>query len=342
MHYAHIITQLLSHEPLTPTEARHAMQALLGGDWLESQIGGFLVALRAKGETAAELAALAAVMRDQSIRVIAPEESIDVCGTGGDGAKTFNISTAVAFVLAAAGIPVAKHGNRAISSQSGSADVLSGLGIEINLSPAQIECCLQKTGIGFIFAPGFHPGMRHVMPARKALGVRTVFNLLGPLANPARVRRQVIGVFSPDLVLPVAEVLKALGHKHAIVVHGSGLDELALHGPSQVAELRDNTIDQYEITPEDVDLPSAPLSDIVCDSAAQSAEMIRQILSGKAAGAPTDIVLFNSAAGLVVGGKTDALTEGVALARDILNSGDALTKLEALADLSQTLRSDSD
>jgi len=272
------LNAILERRDLIATEAAAAMTWLMSGQAAEAEITALLVALRMKGESVDEITGMARVMREFSEKVNVQGPLLDTCGTGGDGADTFNISTATAFVLAAGGVRIAKHGNRSVSSRSGSADLLEALGIPIQLTPDQVAKCIEMTGIGFMFAPAYHPAMRHVMPARRRLGTRTVFNLLGPLTNPAGAQHHVLGVFSPALTEPLARVLGALGSTRALVVHGGGLDELALHAPTQVSELREGTVRTYTVTPQNVGLSTAPLSVIRGGSPAENAVLVEKVL----------------------------------------------------------------
>lgn len=330
--------KIVRHCHLEPAEAEAALHEIMSGEASEAQIGALLVALRMKGETADEIAGFARAMRAHCVQVRPTvPDVVDTCGTGGDAADTFNISTAAAFVAAGAGVPVAKHGNRAVSSQCGSADVLRELGVEISLSPAAVAECIDTLGIGFLFAAELHPAMKHAVGPRKQLAMRTVFNLLGPLTNPAGAKRQVIGVFDFAFAPLMAEALAANGSEHVLIVHGTaGLDEIALSGPTQVVELRDGKIESYEITASDLGLPEAPLEAISGGDAAVSARYLLEVLEGKH-GPRRDIVLANAAAAIYVGGKAQSLAEGVAVARTALDSGVALTRFEALRELTRIL-----
>ncbi|MCC5970526.1 MAG: anthranilate phosphoribosyltransferase [Pararhodobacter sp.] len=318
--------------PLTRAEAEEAFAILFEGEATPAQMGGFLMTLRTRGETVDEYAAAAAVMRAKCVKVRAPEGAMDIVGTGGDGKGTLNISTATAFVVAAAGVPVAKHGNRNLSSKSGAADALGALGINVMVGPADVEAAIRDIGIGFMMAPMHHPAMRHVGPVRTELGTRTIFNILGPLTNPAGVRRQLTGAFSPDLIRPMAEVLQALGSDRAWLVHGGdGTDELSIAAPSRVAALENGAIREFEVHPEDAGLPLHPFKDLLGGEAAENAAELRAVLSGGGRPAYRDAVLLNSAAALVVAGVADGLKDGVEQAREVLASGAALAKVEALA-----------
>lgn len=323
-----------AERPLTRDEAEQAFTILFQGDATPSQIGGLLMALRTRGETVAEYAAAAAVMRARCHAVRAPEGAMDIVGTGGDGKGTLNISTATAFVVAGAGVPVAKHGNRNLSSRSGAADALGQLGINVMVGPEVVERALAEAGIGFMMAPMHHPAMKHVMPVRAELGTRTIFNILGPLTNPAGVRRQLTGAFSPRLIRPMAETLRALGSERAWLVHGGdGTDELSIAGSSAVAALQAGEVTEFEVHPEDAGLPVHPFEAILGGSPAENGAAFRALLDG-AHGAYRDAVLLNAAAALLVAGRAASLTEGVAQARDSLDSGAARARLAALARVS--------
>ncbi|MFQ8430694.1 anthranilate phosphoribosyltransferase [Amaricoccus sp. W119] len=321
--------------PLTREQAEGAFSAIMEGEATPAQIGGFLMTLRARGETVTEFAAAAAVMRAKCVRVHAPEGAMDIVGTGGDGKGTLNISTATALVVAGAGVPVAKHGNRNLSSKSGSADALGELGIQVMVGPEVVERALREIGIGFMMAPMHHPAMRHVMPARIELGTRTIFNILGPLTNPAKVRRQLTGAYSPKVIRPMAETLAALGSDRAWLVHGGdGTDEVSIAGVTHVAELRDGKISEFEITPADAGLPSHPFEAIRGGTPAENAVALRRLLDGEPS-AYRDAVLLNTAAALVVAERASDLGEGVDLARDSIDSGAAREKAERLATLTR-------
>ena len=316
-------------QALSQAQAETAFNIIMSGDATPSQIGAFLMALRVRGETVEEITGAAVTMRAKMLAIEAPEGAIDICGTGGDGTATFNISTASQFVLAACGLPVAKHGNRALSSKSGAADVLAALGVNLDADMDLVKQALAEAGTCFLMAPRHHSAMRHVGPTRVELGTRTIFNLLGPLANPARVKRQLIGVFSADWVEPLAEVLKGLGHERAWVVHGDGMDEVTTTGVTQVAELKDGTVRRFEITPEDAGLDRASIDALRGGDAEENAEALRRLLDG-GKGPYRDIVLMGSAAALMMTGKVDALTEGVAAAADAIDSGGAKEVLAKL------------
>ena len=321
--------------PLTRDEAEAAFGILFDGEATPSQIGGFLMTLRTRGETVDEYAAAAAVMRAKCKAVRAPENAMDIVGTGGDGKGTLNISTATAFVVAGAGVTVAKHGNRNLSSKSGAADALTQMGIDVMVGPSVVERALTEVGIAFMMAPMHHPAIAHVMPTRAELGTRTIFNILGPLTNPAGVKRQLTGAFAPDMLRPMAETLRALGSEAAWLVHGSdGTDEIAISGPSKVVALNGDEIEETEIHPEDAHLPVHPFEDILGGSPEDNAKAFRALLAGETS-AYRDAVLLNSAAALVVSGVAPSLTEGVDMAAQSIDSGAARAKIEALARVTQ-------
>jgi anthranilate phosphoribosyltransferase len=325
-----LIGKVASGKSLTRGEAEAAFNVMMSGEATPSQMGAFLMALRVRGETVDEIAGAVATMRAKMLRVEAPPEAIDVVGTGGDGTHTYNISTASAFVVAGAGVPVAKHGNRALSSRSGAADVLTALGVKIDLTPELVGRCIREAGIGFMFAPAHHSAMKHVGPTRVELGTRTIFNLLGPLSNPAGVKRLLIGIFSPQWLEPVAEVLGDLGTEAAWVVHGdSGVDEISITGPTQVAELKGGRVETFEIAPGDVGLKTAPHEAIKGGDAKENAEALRGVLNG-AAGAYRDTVLMNAGAALLIAGKAKDLKEGVTLAAASIDEGHARYRLKCL------------
>ena len=317
-------------QALTADQAQAAFEIIMSGDATPSQMGGFLMALRVRGETVDEITGAARAMRAKMLTIEAPAGAMDTCGTGGDAKGTLNISTATAFVIAACGVPVAKHGNRALSSKSGASDVLTALGVNIDADMALVARALEEAGTCFLMAPRHHSAMRHVMPTRVELGTRTIFNLLGPLSNPAKVRRQVLGVFSPDWVEPLAQVLKDLGHERAWVVHGAGgLDELSTTGASKVAELKDGAVTCFEVVPEDAGLPRASLEGLLGGTAEHNATALRALLDG-APGPFRDVVLFGSAAALMVADRAADLKAGVALAAEAIDSGEAKRRLERL------------
>ncbi|MER2605979.1 MAG: anthranilate phosphoribosyltransferase [Siculibacillus sp.] len=331
-----LIGKVATGATLTREEARIAFDVMMSGAATPAQIGGFLMALRVRGETVDEITGAVEVMREKMLRVEAPADAIDIVGTGGDGSGSWNVSTASAFVAAGCGVPVAKHGNRALSSKSGAADVLVALGVEINLTPEKIAACVREAGVGFMFAPAHHSAMKHVGPARVELGTRTAFNLLGPLSNPAGVSRQMTGVFARAWVEPIAHVLARLGSAAAWVVHGSdGLDEITVTGETHVAELKDGRVSTFVVTPESVGLSRHGPEALKGGDAAHNAEALRAMLGG-AGGAYRDIVLLNTGAALVVAGKAAALAEGVSLAAAAIDSGRALARLDALVAVSNS------
>ena len=322
--------------PLTRAQAEQAFTILFDGDATPSQIGGFLMALRTRGETVQEYAAAAAVMRAKCNPVRAPEGAMDIVGTGGDGKGTLNISTATAFVVAGAGVPVAKHGNRNLSSKSGAADALGQLGINVMVGPDVVERGLREAGIGFMMAPMHHPSTKHVMPTRSELGTRTIFNILGPLTNPAGVKRQLTGAFARKLIRPMAETLADLGSDAAWLVHGSdGTDELSIAGVSWVVALDHGTITEFEIRPEDAGLQVHPFESILGGTPAENGIAFRALLDG-ATGAYRDAVLLNAAAALLVAGKVTSLPDGVALARTSIDSSAAKHAVTTLARVTST------
>ena len=325
------IAKLVERQDLDADEMTAVMRAVMGGEATDAQIGGLLVALRMKGETIDEIRAAAGVMRELATRVDVPREGlVDTCGTGGDASGTFNISTASALVAAAAGVRVAKHGNRSVSSSSGSADVLEALGVRLELGPEAVASCIQEAGVGFLFAPAHHGAMRHAIGPRKQLGVRTLFNVLGPLTNPAGAPNQVLGVFSADWLRPLAEALKGLGSEHVLVVHAEdGLDEISIASPTRVAELQDGEIREYTIRPEDFGLTTTALDAVRVDSVEASASMLRGVLDGQA-GAARDIVLLNAGAAIYAGGGADTLAAGIKAAARAIDSGAARERLERL------------
>ncbi|WP_282602791.1 anthranilate phosphoribosyltransferase [Paracoccus sp. PARArs4] len=319
--------------PLTGPEAEQAFSILFDGAATPAQIGGLLMALRVRGETVDEIAAAARAMRARMNRITTPAGAMDIVGTGGDGKGTLNISTATAFVVAGAGVPVAKHGNRNLSSKSGAADALTQMGINVMGGPTVAQDALNRAGICFMMAPMHHPAMRHVGPPRTELGTRTVFNLLGPLTNPGSVRRQLTGAFSADWIRPMAEVLRDLGSDAAWLVHGGdGTDELSIAEPSKVCELKDGRIAEFTITPEDAGLPRHPFEAIVGGEPAYNAAAFRRLLDGET-GAYRDAVLLNAAAALLVAGKVEDLRAGAAMAATAIDSGAAKARLAALSDV---------
>ncbi len=314
---------------LSEGEAETAFDIIMSGNATPSQMGAFLMALRVRGESVDEITGAARIMRAKALTIDAPPGTMDTVGTGGDASGTFNISTASALVVAACGVPVAKHGNRAFSSKSGAADVLMALGVNIDADMAIVRRCLWEIGICFLMAPRHHSATRHVAPTRVELGTRTIFNLLGPLSNPAGARRQLVGVFAPDWVRPMAEVLGRLGAERAWVVHGAGIDELTTAGVTKVAELRNGEVIEFEVGPEEADLTPATIDDLRGGEPAHNAALMRELLAG-AKGPLRDIVLLNSAAALVVAGRAEDLRDGADLARTVIDSGAARQVLDRL------------
>jgi anthranilate phosphoribosyltransferase len=344
-----VLHRLVFHrQSLAREEARSVMSEVLGGRYSDAQIAALLVALSMKGETVEEIVGFAEAIR-ASATPFAPhldsvldasgtgrDALVDTCGTGGDTSGTFNISTATAFVVAGAGVRVAKHGNRSVTSKCGSADVMEALGVKIDLSPAQIATCLDTVGIAFLFAPMMHSAMKHVRAARRDLRLRTVFNLLGPLTNPARATCQVVGVYSADLVEKLADALSMLGLRRALVVHGSdGLDEITISGPTRIAEVRDGIVHTYEVTPEEFGLPRASLAEISGGDAVCNAQLISDVLAGKKS-ARRDVVLLNAAAALVAAGRAERLGDAIPMAKQAIDSGAATQKLDRLVQFSKS------
>jgi anthranilate phosphoribosyltransferase len=327
-----LIGRVAAGERLSEDDAATAFDAMMSGNATPAQMGGFLMALRVRGETVDEITGAARTMRAKALRIDAPPDAFDTAGTGGDGSGTFNISTATAIVLAGAGIPMAKHGNRNLSSHCGSADVLAALGVNIDADMALVRRSLWEAGICFLMAPRHHSAMRHVGPTRVELGTRTIFNLLGPLSNPAGAERQLVGVFAPQWVKPMAEVLGKLGSKRAWVVHGSGLDELTTTGSSQVAALENGAVTTFELNPEELGLKRASLADLKGGDPAGNAAMMRALLGG-AAGPIRDIVLLNTAAALHVAGKAADLRAGMTLAAKTIDSGAASQALDRMIEI---------
>lgn len=326
-----LIAKVATGAALTRDEAASAFDAMMSGEATPSQMGGLLMALRVRGETVEEITGAVTAMRAKMLRVTAPSDAVDVVGTGGDGSGSVNVSTCASFIVAACGVPVAKHGNRALSSRSGAADVLGALGVRIDLAPAQVGRCVTEAGIGFMFAPTHHPAMKNVGPTRVELATRTIFNLLGPLSNPAGVTRQMVGVFSRQWVLPLAQVLKNLGARQVWVVHGSdGLDEITLTGPTFVAALEENgALRSFEVTPEDGGLARCEPGALKGSDAAANAVALAAVLDGQS-GAFRDVALLNAAATLIVAGRVSNLRDGVAMGIAALDGGAAKQKLHAL------------
>lgn len=322
---------------LTVEEAAQAMEEIMTGEATPAQFGAFVTALRIKGETVDEITGMAQVMREKSLHVNVEGALVDTCGTGGDASGTFNISTTAAFVVAGAGVKVAKHGNRAMSGACGSADVLESIGVKIDLGPEGVERCLLETNFGFMFAQTFHPSMRFAAGPRREIGIRTVFNILGPLSNPAGAQSQVIGVADPAVADKMAQVLAKLGSTHALVVHGGdGLDEISLSGPTQVWEMQGGVVTEKSISPADVGLSSSPTSAIQAGGVEESARILREVLAGKT-GPARDIVLINAAAALLAADKVSSLADGVRVAAEAIDSGNAQASMESFVKLSQSL-----
>ena len=331
------IQMLVDGESLSADQATAAMNEIMTGEATPAQVGSFLTALRIKGETIDEIAGMARVMREKSLHVSVEGAVVDTCGTGGDGSGSFNISTTAAFVVAGAGVAVAKHGNRAMSGSTGSADVLEALGVKIALSPESVARCLNEAGFGFMFAQGYHPSMRFAAGPRREIGIRTVFNILGPLTNPAGADRQVIGVADPSMADRMARVLGQLGSRKALVVHGSdGMDEITITGPSTVWQLENGEVTEFEVTPGDLGVSVSSADSIRATSSEHSARIARSVLSGES-GPPRDVVLLNAAAALVAADRSDSLASGVEVAARSIDSGEAQAKLDAVVELSQSL-----
>ena len=330
------IQAVIEQRDLSREEMQSVMRSIMTGEATQAQIGGFLIGLRMKGETVEGITAAASVMRELATPVaVSGDHMVDCCGTGGDGSKTFNISTASTFVIAAAGGQVAKHGNRSISSSSGSADLLEAAGVKLDLSPEQVAKCIEQVGVGFMFAPMHHSAMKHAIGPRKEMAVRTVFNLLGPLTNPAGAPNQVIGVFDAAWVEPLAQVLKQLGSHHVMVVHGSdGLDEITVSGDTHVAELKEGVVTTYTINPTQFGISIAGLESLAVDGATESLKVVKGVLDGET-GAAGDIVALNAGAAIYVAGLADSLRAGVERAQALIVSGDARAKLDALVGCSQ-------
>jgi anthranilate phosphoribosyltransferase len=330
------IKKLVEKESLTVDEASVVMEEIMSGEATPSQLASFITALRMKGETADEIIGLAKTMRAKAIPVVFEQPSLDTCGTGGDCAGTFNISTTAAFIAAGAGIKVAKHGNRAMSSCCGSADVLEALGVKIELNAEQVRKCIEEAGIGFMFAPVFHPSMKYAAPTRREIGIRTVFNILGPLTNPAGVKYQVLGVPSDKLVEKLAIVLNGLGCEHALVIHGEdGIDEFTITGQTHICEVNKGAINCYYVKPEDLGLRKNVAASLKGGNAQENAGLLKQILNGEKV-PQRDVVLLNAAAALLAGNKVSGLAEGVRLAAEIIDSGYAKNKLEQMIKVSNS------
>ncbi len=331
------IRAVTERQDLSSEQMQQVMRTIMTGEATPAQIGGFLIGLRMKGETVDEIAAAARVMRELATGVkVSGEHVVDIVGTGGDSSNTFNISTASTFVVAAAGGTVAKHGNRSVSSRSGSADLLEAAGVNLEIGPEQVARCIEEVGVGFMFAPLHHSAMKHAIGPRREMAVRTIFNVLGPLTNPAGAPNQLLGVFSKELVEPLAEVLRQLGSNHVMVVHSEdGMDEISIGAPTYVAELKNGSIDCYTVQPEDFGLARTDISALVVDGPAQSLAMIKAVLAGEK-GPARDIVLLNAGAAIYVADLADNLAAGIARAAEVIDSGAAAAKLEALVSLSNS------
>ena len=331
------IEAVVSGHSLGMEEAATVMREIMEGEVTHAQLGAFLTALRVKGETPQEMAGMAGVMREKALKVHVNGTLVDTAGTGGDGKGSFNISTAAAFVAAASGVKVAKHGNRAASGSCGSADVLEALGVKMDLGPEGVKQCIDEVGIGFMFAQTFHPAMRYAAPVRREIGIRTVFNILGPLTNPAGAQCQLLGIADVGLGDKMAEVLRLLGSQHSLVVHGEdGLDEFTLQAKTRVWEVYNGVIHSYTVSPEELDLPHVSLEEIKGGSPEENAQILQLLFRGEKSPV-RDVVLLNSAAVLMVGDKAQDLREGIGLAREAIDSGEALRKVDALVELSQSL-----
>jgi len=337
MNIQQAIQRVLDNQDLNIDEMNQVMRIIMTGEATPAQIGGFLIGLRMKGETVDEIAAAATVMRELASGVkVSGDNIVDIVGTGGDGSNTFNISTACTFVVAAAGGTVAKHGNRSVSSKSGSADLLEAAGVNLNLTPEQVAECIEKVGVGFMFAPLHHSAMKHAIGPRKEMAVRTIFNILGPLTNPAGAPNQLLGVFSDDLVEPLAEVLNKLGSNHVLVVHSKdGMDEISIGANTRVSELKNGKIETYTITPEQFGFVSTDISTLAVNSAEESLAVINNVLDNTA-GAARDIVVLNSGAAIYAANLVDSLEEGIKKADEVITSGEAKQKLISLVELSNS------
>lgn len=331
------LSKVVSGNDLTMAEARDVMTEIMQGQATQAQIGAFLTALRMKGETADEITGCAQAMRESAVRVT-PRQGmlVDTCGTGGDSTGTFNISTTVAFVAAGAGLAVAKHGNRSVSSQCGSADLLQALGVNLELNAEQVARCIDEVGIGFLFAPLLHPAMKHAVGPRKEIGLRTIFNILGPLSNPAGAKRQLLGVYDGSLTEVMAEVLRALGAEHAFVVHGAdGLDELSVTGSNRISQLRDGRVETYDLDPQQLGLARANIGDLAGGTADDNAAITKALLDGER-GPKRDVVLLNTAAVLVAGDKAADFGDALTLAAESIDGGNARRKLDQLVKLTRS------
>ena len=330
-----VLKKLLNAQSLSFEEAKLAMDKVMTGNVSDIKLSAFLTALKLNGETPDEISGCATSMNKHSLKVYSEDTCIDIVGTGGDGAKTFNISTAAAFVIAGAGITVAKHGNRAVSSKSGAADVLSELGININIDVPGMEACIKEAGISFLFAQKLHPAMKYVMPVRRELATRTIFNILGPLTNPAMPERMVIGVYHSSLCRLVAEATLQMGKKHILVVHGNDcLDEITTTTTTHICEVKDNKIKEYEFNPENYGIPTANIDELAGGNPQQNAEIIKLIFSGKGRKAERDIVIINAAAGIYVSGKVNSWQDAITIAMESIDSGKAMDKLKLLIETS--------
>lgn len=331
------INLLVQGIDLSETEMAGCMREIMEGKATDAQIGAFLTALRIKGETVDEITGAARIMREKAATIKAPDGVLDTCGTGGDMSHTFNISTATAIVVAAAGVPVAKHGNRSVSSRSGSADVLEALGVKIDLTPDKVEKCMSETGFGFLFAPLFHPAMKYAVGPRKEMGIRTVFNILGPLTNPAGAKRQVLGVFADKLTETLATVLGKLGSLDVMVVHGEdGLDEITISNGTKVSRYKDGKVDTFYVSPEDFGFQRADVKTLIGGEKDENARILTSILEGEK-GPKRDAVLMNASAALVVAGKTDDFKDAMLIAADAIDSGSALRKLAEIKKVSNSI-----
>ncbi|WP_455222184.1 anthranilate phosphoribosyltransferase [Kaarinaea lacus] len=330
------IAAVVDKRDLSQEEMESVMRTIMTGEATQSQIGGFLVGLRMKGETVDEITAAAKVMRELAAHVnVSGPHLLDTCGTGGDGARTFNISTAVAFVAAAAGAKVAKHGNRSISSKSGSADVLEAAGVNLDLTPEQVADCIEQVGVGFMFAPKHHSAMKYAIGPRKEMGVRTIFNVLGPLTNPAGAPNQLLGVFSNHWVAPLAEVLGQLGSEHVMVVHAEdGMDEISIGAATRVSELKDGEVTTYNIAPEQFGMDRSDVSMLAVDDAQQSLTVIKKVFANEASSA-LDIVVLNAGAAIYTAGLAENIQGGMEIAKQVIANGDAAKKLDALVEFTQ-------
>lgn len=328
---------LVQHIDLSESEMAGCMKEIMEGNATDAQIAAFLTALRIKGETVDEITGAVRVMREKVASIKAPEGVLDTCGTGGDMSHTFNISTATSLVVAASGVPVAKHGNRSVSSRSGSADVLEALGVKIDLTPEKVEICLSETGFGFLFAPLFHPAMKYAVGPRREIGIRTIFNILGPLTNPAGAKRQILGVFADKLTETLAMVLGSLGAEDTMVVHGQdGLDEITISNGTKVSRFRAGKVETFYVSPEDFGLRRSDVKSLIGGEKEENARILSSVLNGDK-GPKRDVVLMNSAAALLVAGKTDSLRDAVLIAADAIDSGRARRKLQEIVRVSNSL-----